>query len=271
MAFRIFVHTTGNGDRKELAMYFFKTHLAALIIMTDSICFIFHFCLQLSWITLKTGVKGKHPLLWQSVWAHSGKKVSDTSECGCQECLAGSWEPEAPVERLLWGAGISQSATRCGKSYPGSKWDQAGFAAPQKLTELTHKWQHTTPPARAKWAELLRSLLLISILFLWYSVISISSSFEVGLGFFFPYLKMTIILLCILGRPDPSECKTLLVIFEKLAMGEKAKPRSCGQHWIPSQASVPQADKSSHFQSAGSLFWERLLLQYYKIGTHKSK
>lgn len=80
---------------------------------------------------------------------------------------------------------------------------------------------------------------------------------------------MRIILVCILRRPDLSECKSLLVIFGKLAMGEKSKPWSCGQHWILSQASVPQEDKTSHFRSAGSLFWERLLLQYYKIDTHK--
>lgn len=147
----------------------------------DSTCFNFHFCPQLPCITLKMGWRAKHPLLWQSVWAHLGKKVSDTF---------GVWLPGmpsrllgAPVERLPWETGISQSATTYEKSFPGSKWDQEGFAAPQKFSELTHKWHHTIPSARAKWAELLRSLLLVSILFLWYSIISISRSFEVG-GFF---------------------------------------------------------------------------------------
>lgn len=178
----IFVHATGNDDRRELAICFSKLlkQFRSLWQIVPVLTFIFvHSCPVL---LLKMGWRAKHPLLWQSVRARSGKKVSDTF---------GVWLPGmpsrelgAPVERLPWETGISQSATRYEKSFPGSKWDQEGCAAPQKFSELTHKWHHTIPSARAKWAELLRSLLLVSILFLWHSIISISSSFEVGV--FFP-------------------------------------------------------------------------------------
>lgn len=222
-----------------------------------------------SCLILKTAVKGK-TLLWQAVGAHSGKKASETSEHGCQGWLAASCEPGAPADRLLWVTEVSPPDIRHRKKvFPGSKRDQAGFATPWTHLGDSHKWQHTTPPAKAEWAELLRSPLLISTWFLWNYVISTSSGFEVpSPSSSSPCLKIRII--CILRRSDISECKRLVVILGMLAMRLKSEPWNSGQHWILSKASAPPEVRSSHFsESAGSLFWERLLLQYYKIGTHK--
>lgn len=49
----------GQWWQKRIGHVFFKKHQLAPVIMTGGTSFIFHFCSQLSCITLKTGVKGE--------------------------------------------------------------------------------------------------------------------------------------------------------------------------------------------------------------------